>query len=691
MSKPKFKHLMSPLKVRGYVLKNRLVASNSLPHFLQGPESYPADTVIAHYENKARSAAITTCMGINNFSRGNQMPMAADFSHFPDYDLYDTASQNYLMQMADSIHYFDSLACMGIFVGPPSCYPLVKWSDGEYGLDFNKLPPAPPEEGDEPAGGEKGHVPGTMEPPKPRTFTIEKIDGHKMPHEYSDEEIKKVIMSYAEQAKILQFLDYDMVSVHMCYRGNLPGKFISPLSNQRTDEYGGSLENRMRFPLEVLKAMREAVGPRMLIEIIHSFEDEEGGYTIDDTVEFLNKAKEYADIVQLRAKNVDDAHPTGFELNETPFLEASGYIKERVSGMVIGTVGGYHYPATCDKAIAEGKADLIYAGRAFITNPNYGDLVAEGRDDDIVPCLRCNKCHGRGPNDPYVSVCSVNPRIGLEQKLDRLAKKPERKKKVAIIGGGPAAMRCAIFLDERGHEVTIYEKSDALGGAIKHSDYVSFKWTLKDYKNYLIRQCDKRAGITVRLNTEASKDMLEKENYDVIIAALGAQPAIPPIKGIDTVKVNSANDAFVDPDSLGHDVVVIGGGEVGVEAAMHLDEKGHHATVIEMRDRLAADSTMIHYREMLDAAWKAHTNCDELLNCAVAEVKPGEVCYTDRDGNAASIKCDSIVVSAGMKPLTDEALEFYGITEEFYMLGDCKKPATVQQATRQAYAIASRI
>ena len=684
MSSPKYKHLLSPVKVRNFVIKNRLAASNSLPHFLQGPESYPADTVIAHYENKARSAGITTCMGINNFSREQQMPMAADFSHFPDYDLYDTTSQNYLMQMADAIHFYDSIACMGIFVGPPSCYPLVKWDDGEYGIDLSTAPPPPP-------GEDAEFTVGALEPPKPRHFTIEKIDGHKLPHEYTKEELKKVCMSYAEQAKILKFLSFDMVSVHMCYRGNLPGKFISPLTNERTDEYGGSLENRMRFPLEVLKAMREAVGPRMIIEVIHSFEDEEGGYSIDDTVEFLNKAKEYADIVQLRAKNVDDAHPTGFELEETPFLEASGYIKERVDGMLIGTVGGYHNPETCDKAIADGKADLIYAGRAYITNPDYADLIVQGRDDDIVPCLRCNKCHGRGPNDPFISVCSVNPRIGLEQKLSRLAKPVDKIKNVAIVGGGPAAMRCAMFLDDRGHKVTIYEASDALGGAIKHSDFVSFKWTLRDYKNFLIHQCDKRENITVKLNTKVTPEDISKKGFDVVICALGAEPAVPPIKGIDKVEVSSADNAFRNPDSLGKNVVVIGGGEVGVEAAMHLEEKGHTVTVMEMRDQIAADSTMIHYREMLTAAWEAHKGCSALTGCAVAEVAPGEVIYKDSHGELKTIKCDSIVVSAGMKPHTDEALSFYGSAQEFYMIGDCKAPATVQQATRQAYSTAMRI
>lgn len=664
----KYKNLLSPLKVGNFILKNRMVAANSLPHFLQGPETYPADSVIAHYENKAKGAAITTCMGINNFTAGKQLPMEADFSHFPDYNLYDSNSQNYLMQLADSIHYYDSIACMGIFVGPPSSYPLMKWKDPEP-VDVK---------------------PGTLAPPPMMEFEIEKIPPHLDPIAYDKETLNKICDSYAEQCGLLQTLGYDMVSIHMCYRANLPAKMFSPLTNKRTDEYGGSLENRMRFPLEVLERVRAKVGKNFIIEIIWSFEDEDGGFTIDDSVKFLNEAKKYIDIVQLRAKNVDDAHPTGFTLEETPFLDKAAYIKERVNDLIIGSVGGYHYIDSCEKAIAEGKVDLVYMARAWISNPNYIDLVTEGRPEDVVPCIRCNKCHGRGEKDPFVSVCSVNPIIGLEHKIDRMIKPVTKIKDVAIVGGGPAAMRCAMYLCDRGHHVTIYEASDKLGGAIKHSDYVSFKWPLRDLKNYLIAQVEKR-GITIKMNTKATPEMLTAENYDVIITALGATPAVPPIKGIDKADIASADHAFTNPDSFGKHVVVIGGGEVGVEAAMHLEEHGHSATVIEMRDRLAADGTLIHYHEMLDAAWEAHKNCDAILNATVTEIKPGEVCYKDANGTEKSVKCDGIVVSAGMRPLTDESLAFAGIANEFYMIGDCKKAATIQQAMRSAFSTANRI
>ncbi|MDS0526015.1 FAD-dependent oxidoreductase [Clostridium sp. SHJSY1] len=670
MSK-KYKNLMSPLKIRNFVLKNRMEASNSLPHFLQGPETYPADSVIAHYENKAKGAAITTCMGINNFTIGKQFPMDMDFGHFPDYDLYDCNSQNYLMQLADSIHYYDSIACMAIFVGPPSFYPLIKKKKVDENVEYD-------------------YGNGKVSAPPMEEFEIEKIFAHGEPVEYDEKTLDKICDSYAEQAWILQMLGYEMVSIHYCYGGNLPSRFMSPHTNKRTDKFGGSLENRMRFPLMVLERVRNKVGNNFLIEIEWSAEDLPGGYTLDDTVTFLNKAKEYIDIVQLRASSVDPAHPTGFNLEETPFLHYSEYVKKRVEGLVVGTIGGYHYVDTCEKVIAEGKADLISMARAWISNPNYFELVKEGRGDDVVPCLRCNKCHGRGEKDPFVSVCSVNPIIGLEHKIQRMIEPVKRKKKVAIIGGGPGGMRCALYLKERGHEVVIYEAGDKLGGAIKHSDYVSFKWPLRHFKDFLISQVEKNE-IAVKINTKATPEMIERENYDVIITALGAVSVKPSIPGIDRDNVFFPEKAFMDSDILGKNVVVIGGGEVGVESAMHLCEKGHNVTVLEMRDRLAADSTKIHYSEMFKAAWEALPNFKSVVNATVTEVKDGEVVYKDENGIEFSILCDSVVVSAGMKSLTDEALKFAGISDEFYMIGDCKKPATIQQAMRSAFSTAMRI
>lgn len=671
MSAPKYPHICEPLKIRGFTLKNRLEASNSLPHFLQGPEPYPAESVIAHYANKARSAGIVTCMGINNFTRGKQLPMDMDFGHFPDFDLYNTNCQNYLLQLADNIHYFDSIACMAIFVGPPSAYPLmVPKGDHSHMSKFEQSE--------------------SLNAPPPAEFDLELIPAHEPAETYTEEQLEKIAMSYAEQAGILQMLGFDMLSTHMCYRANLPARFFSPLTNHRTDRFGGSLENRMRFPLMCLERVRQKVGKNFLIEIEWSAEDAPGGYSMEDSAAFLNEAKKYIDIVQLRTSEVDPAHPTSFNLEETPFLKYGEYMKKHVPGLVIGVIGGFHYPNTCEKALAEGKADLICAGRAYVSNPDYGDLIVSGRGDDIVPCLRCNKCHGRGEHDPFVSVCSVNPMLGLEHRVHQLIKAPERSKRVAVIGGGPAGMRCALFLKDRGHTPVLYEAEPVLGGQIVHADYADFKWTLKDYKNWLIYQLDKK-GIEYHVSTKATPEMIAAANFDAVVVANGAEMLTLPIPGVDKDKLVYALEAFAHPEKLGRKVVVIGGGEVGVETALYIAKNGHDTTVVEMRDQLSADSTAIHYYSMFKEAWEAEPNFHGITGVKVARIEPNAVVYTDKEGKEHSLPADSVVMCAGRVPRDGEAMAFYGSAPEFYTIGDCKKPASVQQGNRHAWSVANRI
>lgn len=666
----KYSNLLSPLKVRNFVLKNRLEISNSLPHFLQGPESYPADSVITHYANKAKAgAAIVTCMGINNFSRGTRVPMDVDFTHFPDYDLYEPTSQNYLMQLADAIHYHGAIACMGFFVGPPSGYP-VQNPDGS--LEILRKSPKPVfGEGIDQSDAFMAAFAGVVD-------------------SVTESDMEHIATSYAEQCKILKFLGYDMVSIHLCYRGQIPTQFLSPLTNKRTDKYGGCLENRARFPLMILQRIREAVGNDFLVEILFSGEDPEGGYTMDEGIQFLKMCEPYVDIVQFRAPEADPNHPTGFNLEETPFLKYAENAKKNGLNMIIACVGGFHYFESCERAVAEGKLDIVSAARSWISNPDYGKLLQEGRDEDLVPCLRCNKCHGRGANDPFVSVCSVNPIIGIEHMLHKLVSDPGPSKRIAIVGGGPAGMKAAMILCDRGHKVTLFEAGSSLGGALRHAAFVDFKWPLRDFNNYLICQVQKR-DIDIRLNTCATPDSIKAEGFDVVITALGGVPIIPPIPGIKGKNVVTGVESMMNPDALGKNVVVIGGGEVGVETAMNLAKKGHEATVIEMRGELAPDTTLIHYRSMFQEAWEALDTFHPILNATCTSITEEGVTYKDQGGAEHFVPANSVVVSAGMKPLTDAALAFYGSADAFHMIGDCKKVSTVQQAMRTAFAVANSI
>lgn len=673
----KYPHVLSPLVVRGHVLKNRLEVSNSLPHFLQGNEPFPAESVITHYANKAKAgAAIVTCMGINNFSRDMIVPMEADFTHFPDFDLYNPACQNYLMQMADAIHYHGAVACMGFFVGPPSGYPLQK-PDGSLEIlrlsDIANSRPLSEEEVD--PFGQSDMMTRSVKAALLNT---------------TPEHMEFIADSLAQQVKILKFLDFDMVSIHLCYRGQLPTQFLSPLTNTRKDEYGGSLENRAKFPLMCLKKIREAAGRDMIVEILFSGEEPEGGYTMDEGVEFLKMAEPYVDIVQFRAGEADPNHPIPFEQEHTPFLKYAENAKKKGLKMKVACVGGFHYFDDVEAAVAEGKVDIVSAARAFISNPNYVQLMQEGRADDLVPCLRCNKCHGRGPHDPFVSVCSVNPRIGIEHRLDVLESPAQPGMRIAVIGGGPAGMKTAMDLCDRGHKVTLYEAEDHLGGAIYHADFVPFKWTLRDFKQYLIHQVEKRP-IDVKLNTRATPEMVQAEGFDMVISALGASPAKPPITGLDKPHVMVATESMIHPETVGHNVVVIGGGEVGVEAGMNLAQKGHEVTVLEMTHMLAPESTAIHYYSMFKDAWEKLPGFHSVVKATVTAVEDDRVTYLDAEGVEHAIPCDSVVISLGMRAKTDEALAFSNTADRFAIIGDCKKPATVQQAMRQAYAVAHSI
>ena len=680
MNTAKYKNLLSPISIRGHIIKNRMESSNSSPHFLQGPEPYPADGLFTHYVNRAKSgAAIVTISGINTLAgMPENLSSDVDVSHFPDFNLYDSKCQNYLIQLTEAIHFYGAVVSVGLFTAGAH-FPIQK-PNGEIEMVSGLSIPAPTMNTEAPSP----QLPeGALSPNMLQMLNYVTDD-------LPIENMEKIAESFAQQAGILQRLGFDMVTLHMAYRAQLLGQFFSPLTNKRTDEYGVTLEGRAKFPLMVLRKIRERTGNNFIIEVQLSGE-EDGGYTKEDALAFLRMADGLIDIAQIRYGEGDDNHPTGLNLEATPFLSLAEYFKKSGVPMQVASVGGYQDPDLSEKAIAEGKIDIVSMARAWISNPSYGRLVEEGRREDIVPCLRCNKCHGRGENDPFASVCSVNPTIGLEHHLSGMILPVMRKKRVAIIGGGPAGMRCALDLYDRGHTPVIYEKKSCLGGALCHADYADFKWPLRDYKDYLIRQVNKR-GIEVHCNTEISPQEIAVCGYDVVVAALGAVPTLPPIKGLADADPVFYQKAFAFPETLGENVVIIGGGEIGVEIGMYLSRKGHHATVLEMREKLAADATKIHYYSMLEAAWKKEPLFCGVTGVHVQAVAAAEVIYYySRDGKEYTVPYDSLVVAAGSRPLQAEAMAFRDCAPQFFVIGDCQKPASVQQATRAAYGTACQI
>ena len=659
-----YPHLLSPIKVGKFILKNRMQSSNSLPHFSQGPEKYPADATIAHFLGRARTgAAFVTLAGFEDNLDMPPLPDSLDISHFPEFDLRDPLCQNYMVELIEAMHAVGSIVSGSLF----SANKKFRYEDENGNVEIIDA-----------------------NPPVDLGLGATSMMLQETGDEISREDLVKISKSYGQRTAFYKKLGYDAVTIHMSYRAQIPGQLLSPLSNRRTDEFGGdSLENRARFALMMLQEVKKAAGNDMLVEIQFSAEEPEGGYTVEEGIEFLKMAEPYVDIVQVRSAEGDPNHPIPFELNPTPFLDLAARIKAAGLDMLVSNVGGFFDPDLADKAIAEGKLDLVAMARAWISNPNYGDLLYEGRKEDLVPCLRCNKCHGRGKRDILTTVCSVNPKFGFEE-VDRYLVTPVKEQKnISIIGGRPGGMRSALFVADRGHRVTIFEAESQLGGAIRHADYVDFKWTLRDYKNYLIFQVKKK-GINVVLNTRVTPDMIQ-DRYDVVIAAVGAQPIMPKLPGVEGDNVMVATEAIMHSEKVGSRVVVIGGGEVGVETGMFLAQQGRDVTVIEMRDELAADTTFIHYRSMFQAAWEAIPSFHYVLNATAKEISASQLVYTDQGGQEHTLPADTVVLSVGMRAKSDEALSFYGAAPRFYMIGDCKQPGTIQTTNRNAYAVSASI
>lgn len=680
----KYKHILSPLKIGNVVLKSRLLSANALPHFLQGPELYPSDAVVDYLVGIARNGAAIVTIG--DWTNLNQREGFGDGCHFPMWDTRDPALENALTLMVDQIHFYGSKvigathlnapAGYGVYDGEPSGMPMMSPEEMEEMM----------EEMQEMMGGDGAPMP--FGPPP----------GHDGPIKAMGiEQMEQYIKELVDKMRYYKGVGYDGASIHASYGATLLSKFLSPKYNKRTDEFGGPMANRAKFPIMVAKAIKDAFGQDFIVEMQVSGEEDDG-LTVEDIVEFAKLAEGYIDILQLRAGDGDLAHPTGF--NSQPhdpltirFAEA---IRKSGAKIITAPIGGFQDLDDIEEYIASGKTDMVGFGRAFICDSDYGQKILEGRGEDVVPCVRCNRCHGLGMQGPWKSVCTVNPLVGIQHKLNALVPASTTPKKVAVIGGGCAGMRCALYLTERGHQVTLFEKSGKLGGQLLHADFSSFKWPLRDYKDYLIAQLRKSA-VDVKMNTEATPAMIAEGEYDAVIAALGATPKFPPIPGLMNEDgtpipgVYNPIEVYGKEQELGKNVVVIGGGEIGMETAMYLAENGHDVTILSRQRKFAAEADRVHYYSMFADAWSKMPNLTPIKRATTTAVAPGEVTYTDKNGESHTLSCDSIVACGGMQAAQDEALTFADVVDTFIIIGDNEGSGNVMTATRSAYAAAMRI
>ncbi len=634
-----YSHLLSPLRVRGLTLKNRMTSTTSLPHFLMGPEEYLPKHMIELLANRARAGAAVVTLSHTYAPFGaHGMKFGGDTDHFPILNMYDPLCQNYLIQLCDAIHYYESKACLNI-----------------------------------------------TRPNEPGWDVVDNARGDKA---YTPEIIDKYIDAYVEQAVVAKKLGFDMCSVHFAYRSRFAGAFFSPLTNTRTDEYGGSLENRSKVVLEIFRRCKAALGEEYPMEGLISATDLPGGYTFEDTKKFVKMSEGLIDVLQIRMEDGDPSHPMGFH-EETPTLRYAEELKALGVKTIIEPVGGYQDPALSDAIIRDGKADLLGMARTWIANDDYVQCLQENRAEDIVPCIRCNKCHVISHDLPYRSACSVNPAFGIQAILDQPAAPLSAPQRVAVVGGGPAGMEAAIIAAKRGHKVALFEKSDRLGGQLNAACVPDFKWPVKRFAEYLFRQVEK-SGIDLRLNTEATKESLEAEGFDTVLCALGAVPKIPAVPGLDSVNTLTAVKALEHPELVTGRVVVIGGGEVGVETGIYFGKKGFDVTVLGRNVRVAPEVNPIHYRETFDKTWQSVESLTVTAGAPVTEIRNGEVLYRQGE-ETLSVPADTVILASGMAGLTDAALGFYSDKYSFHMIGDCAETGNIMTAMRSAYSVANQL
>lgn len=502
--------------------------------------------------------------------------------------------------------------------------------------------------------------------------------------------IYEILDAYGAAADVAKRAGFGMVMVHAGH-GWLFNQFLSPLENRRKDEFGGSLENRARFLLMALDRVRQAVGPGFPIQIRMNGDDfTEGGLHLEDYKELARMVESRVDLFNIscgsheRQELFVRTHPSAF-LDHGCNVYLAAAIKQVVSKPV-SCVGALGDPEQCEEIIASGQADIVELGRALLADPFLPKKAYTGQKEDITPCLRCFVCLGESEING-TNRCSVNPVIGAELEEKYYVAPPLSKKKVLVVGGGPAGMEAAITAARRGHEVLLYEKTDALGGALKFAEAVPFKQDLYRFTQCLIRRVES-SGVKVTLNQRVDRALAEKVRPDVLIIAVGAQPVIPAIPGIASDKVVSVAQAEANPDALGERVVILGGGLVGCETGIHLGMKGKQVTIVEMRDTLAADVNMFHGMALGQELNKYVTAVTGGTGRAVTD---GGLIYTDREGQEHLLPADAVLCAVGMRACTDVMEKLWNVVDEQYVIGDCVKPAQVTQAISDAYYLAKSL
>lgn len=529
------------------------------------------------------------------------------------------------------------------------------------------------------------------EPPMSASATPSPFDPNVICHALTREEIKEILDLFTQSAIRVKKAGFDGIEIHG-HAGYLIDQFMSPIWNQREDEYGGSLENRMRFAVEIVQSIRKAVGPDMpilfRIALDHRFE---GGRTLEESMEMIKMLEQAGvDALDIDAgsyETIDYIFPPTY-LGDACMDYVCEPARKAVSVPLLNS--GNHTPETAVRLIESGNADFVMMGRPLIADPDLPNKLLFNKREDVRPCIRCNQdCIGRIVDRNTKLSCAVNPQAGFEERFT--IEMTDTPKRVVIIGGGPSGLEAARVAAMKGHKVTLFEKEDRIGGQLSSAATPEFKYKLRELVSWYGVQL-KSLGVVVKLNTALSADNPILEDADHIIVGTGGIPIIPPIPGIDSDHVIGAIEAHLNKDLIkGDNIVITGGGLTGCDLALELAmEEGKTVSIVELREELAPGEIFINKAALLPMLDKYRVK--KLTNHKVISFEKNGVKVETPEGSEKLLEADTIIHAFGMKSntgLADQIKEKYRTKTR--QIGDSVSIGKVGEAVRSGFFAAMAI
>jgi 2,4-dienoyl-CoA reductase-like NADH-dependent reductase (Old Yellow Enzyme family)/thioredoxin reductase len=644
MSTSKYPHLFQPIRIGKLTLKNRITSAPTY-NFLASYDNHMTREGIEFSKPVGRGGAATVTLGSGFINR--VLPPAAH--HI--VGLNDDWVVTYLSEWCEAVQRYGAKACVELV-------PIASYF-------------------------------GTHEVESSVGIPME-IDCNRL----SLEELHGFIADYAKAARNVLRAGGDMVLVHGAHC-QLPALLFSKVFNRRPDQYGPqSYENRCRFAVEVLDAIRAEVGDKLSIEYrISAIDMVPGSPDILEVIEFAKAIQDKIDLLHISRGNL--------AINKlTPFIFPPGYMDHGINieyaaqfkkalHIPVSVVGAVTLEQA-EEAIASGKVDMVALCRQLMADPETVNKLQRGQEDEVRPCIRCNTCISRSHFGSKPPRCAVNPLVGREPDYACFSA-PMRKKKVVVVGGGPAGLEAARTLAERGHDVVLFEKSPQLGGLLRTAAKFPFKADLKNYLDWSIRMASRCKNIRLETGTETTAELIAGEGADALILAMGGVPVIPKLTFQDESKVMWVGNIDSNGVRIGNNVLIAGAGMTGCETALRFLQSGRKVTLIDLlpREQLGSGSSPINAYALFNIL--AEYNVDLRTQTKLVDVTKDYAVFS-KDGTEETLAFDTVILSLGTRIDTQSINHLRSLVAECYVVGNCSgKSNTVWNATTSAFDAAMAV